>query len=100
MEINMDGFDELRKKIEELEGENRVPVNELLTSAFMKRWTDFSAFDQMVEESPFAVETAEDFESIPDDEWDEYVDQTTRFESWQEMINRAAAEYTKRKLDL
>jgi hypothetical protein len=50
--------------------------------------------------SPFKVETKEDFEAIPDDEWNTYIASNTSFESWEEMQHQAAGEYVAKQIGL
>tara|TARA_R100000353_G_scaffold166904_1_gene128671 strand:+ start:1077 stop:1241 length:165 start_codon:yes stop_codon:yes gene_type:complete len=54
----------------------------------------------LFEASGFKVESKEDFESIPDDEWEAFITQNTSFDSWLEMQKAAMAAYTKKKLGL
>ncbi|ELZ15102.1 hypothetical protein C476_17992 [Natrinema limicola JCM 13563] len=46
------------------------------------------------EASPWTVESDGDFEAIPDDEFDEYVDQHTRFSGFEAMQKKALEEWT------
>lgn len=107
IEFQMDGFDELTKNLEDIrsraediDGENNIPLGELFNSKFMSKYTEFNTIDEMVEKSDFEVETEEDFKNIPDDEWDEYVNEKTRFNNWQEMINEAVKIWTVKRLRL
>lgn len=96
----MDELDELGRKAQELEGEQEVPIEELLTSSFMRRRTNFSSFEEMLEASQWDVETQEDFEAIPDDEWDRFVAEHSRFPNWEEMLGAAAQAWAARQLGL
>lgn len=94
------GLNELQKKlkklnsdIDEIAKERAVSFDELLPPSFMRKHTQFSSFKEMVEKSPFKVESAEDFKKLPDAERDPYVRAKTSFSNWQEMISRAAEEY-------
>jgi hypothetical protein len=46
------------------------------------------------------INSTEDFERIPDDEWDAYVKRSTRFGSWEAMQKQAGEEYIERRLNL
>lgn len=107
IDIDTEGFDELENQLEQMEraardldGENEVPFPELFPPSFMRRYTDFSSIDEMLEESPFTVETQDDFEKIPVDEWDEFVDEHTRFPSWEKMMGKAGRDYVTGRLGL
>lgn len=102
--IEFDGFDKLSKKLNELKESaesiqgTQVPLGELLTPGFLAKHTRFLSEDEMFEASGFNVETAEDFEKIPDDEWNNFIEQNTPFATWSDMLSAAAAEWTRKKL--
>lgn len=81
-----------------MDGQHSVPLDELLNDQFIVRFSNFAGFQEMLNKSPFKVETPEDFAAIPDDEWDAYVSTNTNFSSWQEMQEKAVAEWTAKKL--
>jgi hypothetical protein len=98
--IKITGLDELTKnldrlsdKLEDATKPRNVQFSELFGPAFMTRHTSFSSFDEMVKKSPFKVESQEDFKAIPDAAWDDYVQKSTKFSSWQKMISNASEEY-------
>lgn len=104
--FKLEGFDEfqnklkrMQKKAKELEGEQQVPFDVLFNNDFMCKYTDFNNIDEMIDKSGFKVENTKDFEAIPDDEWDIYVEKVTRFNSWEEMLEYAADKYVQRKID-
>ena len=107
MEIKLEGSDKLQRQLDDLskraqaiEGKHRVPATEMFGPAFMRQYTDFNSFDAMVEASGHDVQSREDFERIPDDEWERLVKARTRFPSWLEMQRKAGAKYFRRKLAL
>lgn len=107
MKIEMKGFDDairklndLQRRADRLNGEHRVPISQLLVSSFMLQNTPFESFEAMLSASGFKVETTEDFEAIPDDEWDAYVVKVTRFASWQDMLEAAGKEWAVKELGL
>ncbi|MFW6027153.1 MAG: hypothetical protein ACOCRX_12530 [Candidatus Woesearchaeota archaeon] len=104
-DFEMEGFDELQKnlkklqnKAEELDGRNNIPFDELFNNNFMRRYTNYNSIDEMIEESNFKVETEEDFKKISEDDWDEFIKKNTKFDNWQQMINKAGEEWVAKKL--
>lgn len=93
-------LEELRKRAAELDGEHELGFDELFPDEFMLLHTDFPSIQALVEGSPFKVESQADFAAIPDDEWDAFIENVTRFESWKEMQAAASQEWLKRKLRL
>lgn len=107
MGIEFEGFDELEKSLEEIsrkaqEMEEGIEVsfNDLFDEAFMHEYTSSNNWDELLDNSGFVVETNEDFENIPEEEWDEYINKTTSFETWEEMIDKAYEIFTLNQLGL
>lgn len=106
--IEMKGFDEVQKRLgdmaeraAELDGKQQtVPLSELLNDDFIAEHSSFASFNKLLAASPFKVETKEDFEAIPNDDWNTYIANNTSFESWEEMQHRAAAEYLANQIGL
>ena len=102
--IKFDGFDELSKKLDDLKESvesmhgAQVPLGELLNPGFLGKHTRFLSEDEMFAASGFKIETAEDFEKIPDEEWDNFIHQNTPFAAWSDMLSAAGAEWAERKL--
>jgi hypothetical protein len=100
--IRINGLDDLRRRLaalqhraQRLSGTHNVEFSELFCSEFMLFNTDFESMEAMFAASGFTVRSQEDFASIPDDKWDAFVQQRTRFQSWNEMLGRATQEYVK-----
>lgn len=102
--IKFDGFDELSKKLDELKESaesiqgTQVPLGELLTPGFLAKHTRFLSEDELFEASGFSVQSTEDFEKIPDEEWDNFIQQNTPFATWSDMLSAAGAEWAQKKL--
>lgn len=105
MRVNFDGFDKLQKDLkkmqrnaEKLNGSHQVPLNELFTSSFMRKYTKFSSIDDFFKSSGFKTDTQKDLEAIPDSELDKYVAANTKFKTWKDMLGEAGSEYALKKL--
>ena len=83
MDINFD-FKELDKKLDSLSG--NVPLDELLNSSFMRKYTQFQTAQEFADSSSFDFS---DIESIDSNDLDKYVSAHSKFSSWQEMLNQA-----------
>ncbi|GIN68482.1 MULTISPECIES: hypothetical protein [Bacillus] len=91
-------LEKMQQKAKELEKEQEVQLNDLFTDSFMKKNTKFSSLDEMFDKSPFTIENQQDFESIPDDLWDNFVRENSKFFNWEEMQQEAANLYVARQL--
>lgn len=98
--MSIKGFDKFQKQLKqmhkaakELEKKDSYTAEDIFTTEFMEKYTDFSSFDELLEKSGYTVKSQEDFEKIPDDEFDEYIAKTTRFNSWREMQEAALEIY-------
>lgn len=105
MGFELKGFDELQNRLQELadkaeklSGEHEVSFDELFVDEFMTKHTKFSSFNELLDASPFEVNSAEDFEAIPDAEFDQYISQVTNFDSWESMLEEASSGYAARQL--
>jgi hypothetical protein len=105
MSIKLEGFDEAQRKLQDLidkaqaiPKEEQIPLNQLLTPAFMREHTEFETVATMLEGSGFKIESAEDFTNIPEAEWDGFIAQNTEFSTWREMLQAAHVERVKRQM--
>lgn len=103
--FKMEGFDKLQKKlndlqknVKDLEGEKQVSFKELFTQEFIKENTNFENLDDMLKKSGFKIESQEDFQQIPDDQWDKFIAGSTKFKNWEEMLNNAIKIWTGKKI--
>jgi hypothetical protein len=64
----------------------------------MLRNTDFDSVEAMFEASGYKVESTEDFQAIPDEPWDAFIKERTRFDSWEDMKSSAVQAWATRKL--
>src|SRR5690349_12442448 len=105
MKIKITGLDELQRELERLQhaadsisGTQSIPVTTLLSSEFMLLNTDFESVQAMFDASGFTINSQADFDAIPEEEWDSFIRQHTRFGSWSEMLAVAGEEYFGRRL--
>jgi hypothetical protein len=96
--LNLEGLQRLEQNLTSLRGRQQIPAPELFHSDFMRRCSSFASFDEMVDKSHFTVESAEDFEAIPESDWDSYVRATTTFPSWEAMLQQATVEWIQKRL--
>lgn len=75
--VKVTGLDKLSKQLkkmekgaEELNKTKQVPFDELFPVSFMQKYTSFSSIDKLLESGGFNATSQEEFESIPDDEFD------------------------------
>ncbi|MGF7059244.1 hypothetical protein [Brassicibacter mesophilus] len=107
MSFKVKGFDKLEKQLKQmekaakdLEKEKYIPFENLFTKSFMLKYTNFTTFDELLEDGNFVVNSEEDFKAIPDDEFDKHIAATTRFSKWEDMLNHATEIYVSKKLGL
>lgn len=104
MKFEVKGLKEFQKKLNDMANEtkklngSRVSFDVLFNKAFMRKYTQFSTFDELLDAGGFVVNSQEDFEAIPDDEFDKHIKATTKFKSWQDMLNEASSQYVAKKL--
>ncbi|WP_002746296.1 hypothetical protein [Leptospira mayottensis] len=105
--IKLEGFDEFQNGLKNLENnlkklseKKEIGFLELFPTEFMSKYTDYSSVEEMFSSSGFVINSEDDFtklEKSPD--WDAFVSQNTKFNSWEEMINFASDIYINQVLD-
>lgn len=98
MKSNLKGLDKLRKNASELSGANNIPMNVLMNPDFISSCSQYPNLEKLIEASGFKVETKEDFEAIPDQEWEQFIQKNTSYESWIEMQKAAGTSYVRANL--
>lgn len=103
--MKIEGLDELEKSLKKLSsnakklsGTSAVPFDELFPPSFMRHHTDASNIDEFLNNSPFTIESEEDFLAIPDEDWDHYIKAHSNFSSWEDMQGKAAEDYVVKQL--
>jgi hypothetical protein len=107
MGFELEGLDELKNKLNDIarradgmDGENEVPVTELCNPSFMKEHTSYSSFEDLLEDGGYEVTSPEDFEAVPDDEFDQHIQRNTSFDSWEGMMGAAVQAWAAKELGL
>lgn len=95
-----DQFAAMARNAEELHGENEVAFEDLFSEQFIQQHTDVTSFEAFVERSQWTVDSTEQFEAIPGDEFDEYVSNNSEFGSWESMLERAGTDWVAREIGL
>lgn len=104
------GFDEFEKQLKNLErsvervankydGSTSTDISELLNVEFMSKHTEFGDWEEWLGSGGFTVKTQEDFDNLPENKVDAYVQETSDFDSWQDMLEEAASELISSELD-
>lgn len=90
-------LDDMAKAAKRLDG-STVSFDVLFNKTFMKKYTVFATFDELLDAGGFIVNSQEDFEAIPDDVFDKHIKSYTKFKSWADMLNEASSQYAAKKL--
>jgi hypothetical protein len=97
---NLKPLEDLARRARQLDGQHNVPIAELLTPQFLSSCCRFQSIEEMFEASGFKINSAEDFKSIPDREWDTFIAANTSFADWQTLLSGAVKAWTARRLGL
>lgn len=105
MSVKITGLDKLEKQLKQMEKgakelskTKHVSFEDLFSTSFMRKYTSFSSMDELLDAGDFKVESQEDFEAIPDDEFDKYIAANTKFKNWEDMLSEATSQYAAKKL--
>jgi hypothetical protein len=95
---NLTPLENLVRRAKKLDVQERASLAGLLTPAFLSGCSRFNSADEMFEASGFKIGSQEDFEAIPDAEWDLFIRKNTSFTDWKEMLKAASGEWIKQQL--
>lgn len=93
-------LDDLSRKARAVHGTHDVPMDQLLTPAFMARHTGFTSIAAFLQGGGFSVQSRADLEAIPTEKLDAWVREQSKFHSWKEMLESAGGQWVKSKLGL
>lgn len=91
-------YEKVINKIDKLKGNSEIRFKDLFTKDFMVEYTNFKTINQMFEESDFEINDGEDFDNIPENELNNFINNNTDFSDWDEMIERAITEWVKKQI--
>lgn len=104
-DFKIDGLDDLQKDLKQLErnarsiGQRRsIDLYKLLSNRFLRRHTKFSSLDQLFDESPLDVKTQKDLDTLNEQELDEFIRKSTKFRSWEDILDNALGEWAEAEL--
>lgn len=90
-------LDQLREKANSINSE-RIPVVELLTDAFIKKYTSFPSFAEFADKSKLLIVDIDDVAAKS--ALDEFIVQNSIFSSFEEMWQKAAIDRVLNQLNL
>lgn len=86
--------------VETDEGRFPFPIAELLPDPFIERTTNFESIGELLASSGFDTSTQTAFEAIPEQDWDQFIEDESEFSSWQEMLQAAGQAWLANQMDL
>ena len=90
---DLSGFDRIRRKLADLGKPGKFELDELFVPSFIVEHTDYANFEEWSQASGISLEG-----EFAAPEWDDWVRQTTKFESARAMISAAYAAWINRGL--
>ena len=81
-----------QRRIAEFRAGTEVSLDEFFAPTFMEEHTQYECFKAFRDDCPRNLETGEELAAISDEVLDPFIKETTEFESWERMQNRAAQE--------
>ena len=71
----------------------KAQIDEIFSTKFMRAHTEFDSFSSWLIAGGFECHSKADFEKIPTPELNKYVRISSKFSSWQDLLNAATADY-------
>lgn len=91
-----DSLDSFQKKLEKNSGTQEVTFDVLFPNSFMTKHSKYSDIDSFLSASN--INSQEDFDNVPESQFDVFVNANSDFSSWQNMQQQATNEYFAKKL--
>lgn len=89
----------LEKKADQISSKplGMVSFTDLFTPNFMTTYTQFANFGELLTVGKFKVNSLEEFKALLNEEFDKFIEKTTKFKSWEEMQSTAVTDYFKKQ---
>lgn len=85
------------KQIQQMKG-TPVSYTDLFPDSFIQKYTSFSSIDELFDSCGFKIANIEDFNAIPQDVLNKFIEANTKFKNWQDMLNEAGCQYALKKV--
>lgn len=92
----LNNLKKLQKGLNDLANTRKIPIVELLNDSFLEENTNFKNFNEFENSNIF--DKYKTIEEIPDQEMDEFIKASSKFNTWDEMLGSATEEYIAKKL--
>lgn len=70
-----------------------IDFNLVFHKSFMRKYTAYKTFDKFLAAGKFGIKDQSDFEALPEEKMDVHVKKSSRFSTWQEMLDFATDKY-------
>ena len=70
-----------------------VEFHKVFSTSFMRKFTRYRNFEKFLQGGNFKIATQQDFEALPEEIMDAHVKKSTKFATWQEMLDFATDKY-------
>ena len=87
---------EIRRK----SGQHKVPIDELLTSSFVRRHSRFEDLDALLSASGLDPSLLIDLDADAKARWDDFTRLATTFPDWGSLLRSAGAEWVLRRIGI
>lgn len=103
--VKITGVKELQNKLNnisnnlhDIEGVHSYSFGELFNANFMKEYTNFSSFTDLLLAGGWIINNNDDFTNIPCEALDNHIKSNTKFNNWNEMKTKASEELIIKKI--
>jgi hypothetical protein len=103
--VNINGLEDIQKSIsklqkknESLDGTNEIPIGELCTEDFIKRYTEFQSIEEMMSAGGVDFKSEKEFQLETDKSWNRFVSKNSDFCNWESMLEEATSQWVSKKL--
>ena len=94
MKVKLSGY----YKLPQFPAPIEFDFDDVFDTTFMKKYTRYKNFSQFLNNGRFNISCQKDFEDLPEEKMNVYVAKTTKFVTWQEMIDFSTERYIKKSI--
>lgn len=89
MSVKITGYYKLPNELEP----QIIDFDKVFDISFMRKYTNYKTFTKFLIGGKFNITCQKDFENLPEELMDKHVAKTTKFKTWQEMLDFATDKY-------
>lgn len=98
MKYELKGLNKIKSNISKMDNDIKNRPSVIMTPSFISSCSQYLSFDELIKASGLKIESKDEIDATLNQEWDQFIQKTTSYDSWTEMRSAAASSYLKANL--